>query len=99
MKYPVHVAIQIVPIAKTHPYPIIDKAIEVIDRAGVDYRVGAMETVMQGDYDQLMQVAREAQQACLDAGADEVVVTMKVHMRRDGTVSWEEKLDAYRDHL
>jgi uncharacterized protein YqgV (UPF0045/DUF77 family) len=55
------VAIQIVPIAKTDPYPIIDKAIAVIHQSGVDYRVGAMETVMQGDYDHVTKIAHEAQ--------------------------------------
>ena len=66
MKHQVHVAIQIVPISKEHPYPIIDKAIEVIKTSGVDYRVGAMETVMQGDYRQLMDIVEKAQDACLN---------------------------------
>jgi uncharacterized protein YqgV (UPF0045/DUF77 family) len=91
MKHQVHIALQIVPITKEHPYPIIDKAIEVIDRSGTQYRVGPMETVMQGDYDKIMSTVKAAQQACLDAGAEEVVVTMKVHARRNGDVSWEEK--------
>lgn len=91
----VHLAIQIVPITDKHPYPIIDKAIEVIHASGVEYRVGAMETVMQGPYDKLMSIAKQAQQSCLDAGAESVVVTMKVHAKRSGDVSWEEKLDKY----
>ncbi|HEY9048402.1 MAG TPA: thiamine-binding protein [Ohtaekwangia sp.] len=91
MKHQVHIAIQIVPITDKPHYPIIDKAIEVIDKSGVSYKVGAMETVMQGDYDVLMRVAKEAQQACLDAGADEVAVTMKVHARKNGIVTWDEK--------
>jgi uncharacterized protein YqgV (UPF0045/DUF77 family) len=91
MKNIVHVAIQIVPVSNQHPYPLIDKAIEVIQSSGVDFRVGAMETVMQGPYDKLMQIAKDAQQACLDAGADEVVVTMKVHAKKNEDVSWEEK--------
>ncbi|HYF71103.1 MAG TPA: thiamine-binding protein [Ohtaekwangia sp.] len=95
MKHQVHIAIQIVPIAKGHPYPIIDKAIEVIAHSGVEYRVGAMETVMQGPYDKLMQIAKEAQEACLNAGADEVVVTMKVHAKQNGDVTWEEKLGKF----
>lgn len=95
MKNKIHLAIQIVPISKDRPYPIIDKAIEVIKNSGVDFRVGAMETVMQGDYDQLMKVAKEAQEICLQAGADEIVVTMKVHAIKDGDVSWEDKLHKY----
>jgi uncharacterized protein YqgV (UPF0045/DUF77 family) len=95
MKNQVHVAIQIVPISKDHPYPIIDKAIEVIKRSGVDFRVGAMETVMQGSYRELMDIVEKAQDACLNGGADEVVVTLKVHAKKDGDVSWEEKLEKY----
>ena len=95
MKHQVHVAIQIVPISSGHPYPIIDKAIAVIAKSGVDYRVGAMETVMQGEYKKLMAIVQEAQEACLEAGAEEVVVTIKVHARRDGDVTWEEKLEKY----
>ena len=95
MKHQVHVAIQIVPISKQHPYPIIDKAIDVIERSGVDFRVGAMETVMQGDYKKLMTIVQDAQEACFDAGAEEVVVTLKVHARKNGNVTWEEKLDKY----
>lgn len=91
MKHQVHISIQIVPIANGPLYPIIDKAIEVIERSGVEYTVGPMETVMQGEYDTLMTIAKDAQVACLDAGADEVVVTMKVHARKDGNVTWHEK--------
>jgi len=95
MKNQVHVAVQIVPISKEHPYPIIDKAIDVINRSGIPYRVGAMETVLQGDYDAIMKVIKEAQQVCLDSGAEEIVVTMKVHAKREGDVTWEQKLEKY----
>ena len=92
MKEQVHIAIQIVPLTKEqHPYALIDKAIAVIEKSGVDFRVGAMETVMQGDYDTLMKVAKEAQEVCLQSGADEVVVTMKVYAKRNDAVRWEDK--------
>ena len=95
MNHQVHVAIQIVPLSKQDPYPLVDRAIEVIQQSGVSYRVGAMETVMQGDYQQLMEVVHRAQVACLEAGADEIVVTLKVHARKDESVRWEDKLHKY----
>ena len=95
MKNQIHVAIQIVPISKEHPYAIIDKAIQVIHQSGIPYRVGAMETVLQGDYDSIMKVIKQAQQVCLDGGADEIVVTMKVHAKKDSDVTWEQKLEKY----
>ena len=95
MKNQVHIAIQIVPICKEHPYGIIDKAIEVIHQSGIPYRVGAMETVLQGEYDSIMKVIKQAQQVCLDAGADQIVVTMKVHAKKNSDVTWERKLKKY----
>lgn len=92
MQDQVHVAIQIVPLSPGHkPYDIIDKAIDVIAKSGVDYRVGAMETVMQGEYDTLMRVVKDAQSVCLQAGAEAVVVNVKIHAKRTGPVTWEEK--------
>jgi hypothetical protein len=32
---------------------------------------------------------------CLDAGAEDIVVTMKVHAKSKGPVTWEEKLEKY----
>jgi len=92
MKHQIHFAIQIVPITTTHhPYAIIDKAIEVIKKSGLRYEVCPMETVIEGDYDAIMKVIKEAQEVCLAGGADEIVVTMKIHARKDSGVTWEEK--------
>jgi len=92
MKNQVHVSIQIVPISRDkHPYDLIDRAIDVIEKSGVKFLVGPMETVMQGDYDTLMQVTKKAQEVCLESGAEEVVVTIKVHARKNADVTWDEK--------
>ena len=98
MNHQIHFAIQIVPISKIHhPYLLIDKAIDVIKNSGLRYEVCPMETVIEGDYDTIMKVIKEAQLACLNAGADEIVVTMKVHARKDSDVTWEEKNTGTRD--
>ncbi len=91
MQHPIHVAVQIVPISQKPIYPIIDKAIAVIDEAGLPYVVGPMETVIQGEYDQVFEIIKKAQDACLEAGADELVVTLKIHARKNGPVTFEEK--------
>ena len=88
----IHLSIQIVPKkAGAEIYPIIDKAIEVIQSSGVKYMITPMETVMEGQFDQLNQIALKAQQAVLNAGAEEVLVFIKMHYRKDGDVSFEEK--------
>jgi len=92
MENQIHFAIQIVPIAQSkNLYKIIDEAINVIKQSGLRYEVGPMETVIQGDYDSVFAIAKKAQQVCFDAGADEIVVNMKVHARKNSDVTWEEK--------
>lgn len=97
MRNKIHLAIQIVPLAhETHPYTIIDKAIEVIAASGLRYEVGPMETVIEGTYDEVMTIAKKAQEACLAAGAAEIVTTIKLHIRKNGDVTWDEKMKKHR---
>src|SRR5690606_53753 len=96
MKHKIHLAIQIVPLTdRDHAYPLIDKAIDAIASTGLPHKVGPMETVLEGTYDEVMQAARLAQEACLDAGAAELVVNLKLHIRKGGDVSMGEKLGRY----
>lgn len=96
MNHQIHLAIQIVPLSTTqHPYKIVDKAIEVIQQSGLRYEVGPMETVIEGNYDEAMAVAKKAQEVCLQHGAGELIVSMKLHIRKDGDVTWEEKMEKY----
>lgn len=94
----VHVALQVVPVVPDgiRMYDVIDKAIDVISASGVRYEVGAMQTVMEGELDTLLAVVKEAQAACIEAGATEVVTQVAIHYRPSG-VTMEEKLGKYRD--
>ncbi len=92
----IHLAIQIVPLRTIeHPYTVIDKAIDVIAQSGLKYYVGPMETVIVGTYDEVWHVAKKAQEACLNHGADELVVTIKLHIKKDQDIDWEEKMGKY----
>lgn len=96
MNHKIHLAIQIVPLSDKHPYPIIDKAIEVIANSGIRYEVGPMETVLEGTYDEVMQVVKKTQEVCFAAGANELLVNIKLHLRKHADVTWEEKMEKYR---
>jgi uncharacterized protein YqgV (UPF0045/DUF77 family) len=50
---------------------------------------------MEGDYDRLMQIAQEAQEACIAVGAESVMTIIKVAWRRGGA-SIDEKIGKYR---
>jgi len=91
-EHKISLGIQIVPKSKTHhSYDLVDKAIEVIQGSGVNHIITPFETVMEGQYDQLMEIANKAQKAVLDAGADECLVYFRIHYRKGEDVTFEEK--------
>jgi len=92
----VNIALQILPRGeKTEVYSLVDKAIEVIQRSGVTYRVCPFETVMEGEYDKLMEVVKEAQEACFSAGAEDMMVYVKIQRSRDNDVTIDDKMKKY----
>jgi uncharacterized protein (TIGR00106 family) len=91
----VNVAIQVLPFVDDI-YGVVDRAIEVIAASGVHYEVGAMETVMEGPLDELIEVAKAAHNACLEAGAEQVMTYIKIGDQTCGTTI-EEKVGKYRE--
>lgn len=92
----VNIALQILPTSsKVHPYNLVDKAIEVIAASGLKYRVTPFETVMEGEYDKIMEIVKQAQQACYDAGADSLMTYIKIQSSKDSDVTIEDKMEKY----
>lgn len=92
----VNVGFQVLPKSKEkNSYELVDKAIEVVAASGVKYEVDPMETVMEGEYDRLMEIVKKAQEAVITAGADEAMTFIKVHYRPEG-VTIHEKVAKYR---
>lgn len=54
----------------------------LIDESGLDYRVGPMGTTVEGDWDRVMQLAKQCHQAMLGS-ADRVMTTIRIDDRKD----------------
>jgi uncharacterized protein (TIGR00106 family) len=88
----ISLGLQIVPKSETLPsYSLVDTAIEVIQQSGVKHQITPFETVMEGEYDQLIKIVEDAQKKVLEAGADECLVYIKLHYRKNEDVTFEEK--------
>ena len=97
MSQQVTISFSVVPQAKNKDvYSVVDKAIEVVQQSGVRYEVGAMETTLEGELD-VLDIIKRAQQACVDAGAEEVITSIKIHYRPSTGVTIDEKVWKYRD--
>ena len=91
----VNVGVQVLPLVDD-VFPVVDKAIAVIAASGVRYEVGPMETVMEGPLDDLLEIAKQAHLACLEAGAGRVVTIIKIGDGQQGSTI-DEKVSKYRD--
>jgi uncharacterized protein YqgV (UPF0045/DUF77 family) len=91
----VNIALQILPTSKTiHPYLLVDKAIDVIAASGLRYKVTPFETVMEGSYNDIMEVIKQAQEACYLAGAESLMTYIKIQSSTND-VSIDDKMEKY----
>lgn len=97
MPHIIHASVQFVPISTDNePYALIDKALEVFQQSGLFIKIGPLETFIEGTYEEVMSVIAEAKNTCLQAGAQELVINLRLHCKRDFDVSIEEKIGKYK---
>ncbi len=65
-------------------YGVVDRAIAAISASGLPYEVTPLETVVEGELDELMEAAKAAHRACLEAGARSVITHIKLAERAQG---------------
>ncbi|MEW5957894.1 MAG: MTH1187 family thiamine-binding protein [Chloroflexota bacterium] len=94
MSRTINVSVQVLPL-HPDPYPIVDRAIEAIQQSGVKYEVGPLETTLEGELDELLEVVKAAHRACFVAGAEKVVTLVKIADSVTGTTI-AEKVSKYR---
>ena len=72
------------------------KVAQLIDASGLDYRVSPMGTVVEGNWDEVMQLAKQCHEAML-ASADRVITSIKIDDRKDKTgPRMQQKLDSLK---
>lgn len=92
----VNVSLQVLPVVKEKDlYGVVDKVIEYIDSCGVKYEVGPMETTMEGEMDELLEIVKKAQEICVKNGAERVMSVVKIDYKSEG-VTIDEKVNKYR---
>ena len=61
---------------------VLVEVAKLVDQSGLEYRVGSMGTVVEGEWDRIMQLAKQCHQAMLDK-ADRVMTTVRIDDRKD----------------
>ncbi len=94
----VNVALQIIPsgMEKEKAYQIVDSAIKAIAESGLKYMVCPFETVIEGEYNEVMKTVEAAQQAAFNAGAEDLLVYVKLQRSRHKEIFIEDKMKKYK---
>ncbi len=98
MSNQINLALQVLPlgIPKAEAYRMVDVAIACIEDSGLRYEVCPFETVVEGDYEEVMQLVEDIQTACKKAGATELLINMKLQRNFVKDVTIDEKTAKYR---
>ncbi|GET29550.1 MTH1187 family thiamine-binding protein [Prolixibacter sp. SD074] len=96
MNKQINLALQVLPRAKEKDtYDLVDEAIRIIQESGVKYRVCPFETVMEGEFDELMGVVKKVHEACYAAGAENMLAYVKIQSNGKTPVTIEDKMAKY----
>ncbi len=91
-----NLSLQVLPsVPEEKIYPLVDKIIEMIDKTGLKYEVGPMETTIEGNLEELLEIVKESQELCIEEGASRVVSVVKIDYKPEG-VTMDEKTYKYR---
>ena len=92
------IAIQVLPkVEGEEVIRIVDEVIAYIKSTGLNCFVGPFETTIEGDFDTLMEIAKECQLICIKAGAPAVSSYIKVSLNPEaGVWSIEKKVKKHQ---
>jgi uncharacterized protein (TIGR00106 family) len=90
-------SIQVIPIVKDkHPYEWVDEAIGIIQQSGISYEVGPFATVLEGDYNAVMEVINSVNEYLYQKGCDEWISNVQIQIRSNGPVTSLEKTQKFK---
>ena len=75
-------------------------AVKILQKEpGIKFELSAMNTIIEGDLEQLLSLAKRMHSSAFDAGAKRVVTTIRIDERRDKLLTIDGKIKAVKDKL
>ncbi len=90
-------SIQIIPktVNNEDVIPYVDRAIEVIQQSGVKHQVNALETTMEGELNELLDIVKRMNDAMIEMGSPSVISQIKILHVPQG-ITMEQLTEKYR---
>ena len=92
----INLAIQVLPQAEgKNSYELVDSAIEVIQASGLKYKVCPFETVIEGEYDEIMALVKRVHEELEKRGTEKLMTYMKIQTVFQQDVTIDDKMHKY----
>jgi uncharacterized protein (TIGR00106 family) len=96
MKHKINLALQVLPRSQSKDsYALVDKAITIIEKSGIKYKVCPFETVLEGYYDELMEIVKKVHEACYAEGTETMMTYIKIQSSANSDVTINDKMEKY----
>ncbi len=76
----------------------VARSVDIIDRSGLDYRVNAMGTILEGDWSECMAVVEQCF-ARMSEDCDRITCSIKIDYRSEGTARLDRKVKSIEQRL
>lgn len=90
----VNFGIQLLPLKIENKVAIIDKAIHCIQNSGLVYKVCPLETVVEGELQDCLDLVKKIHDLALEE-CSEIMVYMKLHSRKDKDALIQDKMQKW----
>ena len=91
-QYIINASIQLIPVVEDrHPYEWVDEAIEIIKSSGIKYQVGPFATVVEGKYDEVIDVVNRINDHLQQKNCSEWITNVQIQIRSNGNITAGEK--------
>lgn len=71
----------------------VARSLEIIDRSGLDYRTHAMGTILEGKFEEVMDVVRQCYEK-MSSDCDRIACSIKLDYRKGKSGRLESKIDS-----
>ncbi|GBF10791.1 MTH1187 family thiamine-binding protein [Tepidibacillus infernus] len=93
--------ISVVPVGTNTPSfsSHVSHAVQLIEQKGLKYQVMPTATIIEGDLNQLMEIAKEIHQDALSNGVSRVITNMSIDDRTDKTINMTHQVEVVQQSL
>lgn len=97
-KNKINLALQVLPQAEgKNSYELVDCAIEEIEASGLPYKVCPFETVIEGEFDEIMDLVKRVHLVLEKNGTEKLMTYIKIQTVFQADVTIADKMAKYED--